>query len=209
MPSSSNRVLTLPPIGAAAPPVGTLPREPKPVVRPVEPVRTQERLMQIEREAYEAGFAAGERAGRETGEAEGRQVVEAISRIKDEVAQMRAQLVTDAERDILHLAVAVARQVVGYDIAEDHPVVVAGLAAATEHFAPGTPLQVRINPADRPLVAALEGELAAAIEGHMTLIPDPLIERGGVVVEGAGQIIDASLTTRFEEVVRSLFEAAA
>jgi flagellar assembly protein FliH len=203
MPSSSSRVLERPPFTPTAP-GGAPPRNPRTVVRPVEPVLTEERLMALEREAYEAGFASGERAGRETGEATARQLEGAIRNLVDEIGAARDALVAETEHEVLHLAVAVARAVLGYEVAADHPVLVAGVAAAREHFSPRTPLAVRINPADRPILEAHRAALVDGLTADFDVVADPAVGRGGARVEGAGKVIDAELLTRFEEVVAAL-----
>lgn len=210
MPSSSSRVLEIPVPGSGpGAEAGAPPPRPRPRVRPVEPVLTPERLLQLEREAYEAGFAAGERAGRETGEAAARQLVDGIESLRDAVRETREALLPEAERDVLHLALATARAVVGYEVAQDHPVVAAGVAAAREHFSPRTPLTVRIHPADREVLESRRPGLTAGLAADLEVVADPAVARGGALVEGGGRVIDAGLMTRFEEVVNALLERLA
>jgi flagellar assembly protein FliH len=207
MPSSSSRVLEIPTPGSGPrPEAGGPPPRPRPLVRPVEPLLTPERLMQLEREAYEAGFAAGDRAGRETGEATARELVEAIEALRSAVQQTREALLPEAERDVLHLALATARAVLGYEVAQDHPVVAAGVAAAREHFSPRTPLTVRIHPADRDVLESHRAGLTEGLATDFEVVSDPAVARGGALVEGEGRVIDAGLITRFEEVIKSLVE---
>jgi len=207
MPSSSDaRVLERPPLGPRPASAGRPPERPVPIIRPVEPVRTEEQLLALEREAYEAGFSAGERAGRETGEAAARRLVAAIETLRGEIETTRAQIVPEAEREVLHLAVAVARAVVGYEVAADHPVVVAGMAAAREHFSARVALSIRIHPEDRAVLEAQGREVLERIVNGFELVNDAGIGRGGAVVEGEGKVIDAGLVTRFEEVVNALVE---
>jgi flagellar biosynthesis/type III secretory pathway protein FliH len=205
MPSSSSRVLERPPLGPR-PSAGPPPERPMPVIRPVEPVRTEAQLLALEREAYEAGFAAGERAGRETGEAAARRLVAAIEAVRGEIEATRAQLVPEAEHEVLHLGLAVARAVVGYEVAADHPVVVAGMAAAREHFSARVSLTIRIHPEDRAVLEEQGREVLERVVNGFELVNDPGIGRGGAVVEGEGKVIDAGLVTRFEEVVGALVE---
>jgi flagellar assembly protein FliH len=205
MPSSTSRVLTMPPPGPR-PDAGGPPPHPRPVVRPVEPLLTPERLLKLEREAYESGFAAGERAGRETGEATAAQLTAAMEALRDEIARTRDALLPEAEREVLHLALATARAVLGYEVARDHPVVVAGVAAAREHFSPRTPLTVRIHPADREIIESRRPALTAGLSADLEVVADPAVARGGARVEGEGRVIDAGLMTRFEEVVNALVE---
>jgi flagellar assembly protein FliH len=210
MPSSSSRVLERPPLGprraTPARPGDHPPARPVPVIRPVEPVRTEEQLLILEREAYEAGFAAGERAGRETGEAAARRLVAAIDAVRAEIEATRTALVPEAEREVVHLSIAVARAVLGYEVEAGHPVVAAGVAAAREHFSARVALTIRIHPEDRSVLESQARETLDRIGGGYELVDDPGIARGGAVVEGEGKVIDAGLVTRFEETVNALVE---
>jgi len=206
MPSSSSRVLTRPPLGPRKPAQGRPPERPTPVIRPVEPVRTEEQLLILEREAYEAGFAAGDRAGRETGEAAARRLVAAIDALRGAVEATRDALVPEAEREVVHLSIAVARAVLGYEVAADHPVVVAGVAAAREHFSARVTLAIRIHPDDRAVLETQGREVLERVAGGYELVDDPGLGRGGAIVEGEGKVIDAALVTRFEEAVNALVE---
>jgi flagellar assembly protein FliH len=206
MPSSSSRVLERPPLGARSATAGRPPERPVPIIRPVEPVRTEARLLEMEREAYEAGFAAGERAGRETGEAAARHLVTAIEAVRSEIDATRARLVPEVEREVVHLALAVARAVVGYEVAADHPVVAAGVEAARSHFSARVALAIRIHPDDRAVLESQGRAVLEGLAGGFELVDDPGIGRGGAVVEGEGKVIDAGLVTRFEETVKALVE---
>jgi flagellar assembly protein FliH len=208
MPSSCSRVVAPPPVGPGLGP-GRPPERPRPVSRPVEPVLTAERLLRLEREGYEGGFAAGERAGRETGEAAARELISAIESLRGAIATAREQLVPEAEREVLNLAVAVARAVVGYEVDAGHPVLAAGVAAAREHFSPRTPLTVRIHPREREILETRRAALTAGLAADIEVVADPAVEAGGALVEGDGKVIDAGLVTRFEAVVEALVKQVA
>ena len=207
MHSSSKRVLTLPPLGAV-PQTGAavLAQHPTPVIRPVAPRMTEERLLELEREAYANGFASGERAGRETGMEAARELVAAIDRVREELTTVREALLVEAQREVAHLAVAVAEAMVGYEVEAGHPVVKAGIAAAAEHFAPSTPLSIRIHPRDQAMLAAEKPSLATKLANEFELVTDEAMTPGGVVVEGGGKVIDAHLVTRFSHLVQDLLE---
>jgi len=177
---------------------------PKVVVRPVQPKLTEERLMEMERNAYEAGYAAGESAGYQVGEAAAQSVLSALKAAQDELVQVRAQLLQDAEREVASLAVAVAGSVLAYEVDADHPVVLAGIAAASSHFAPNSRLTLRMHPNDQALLETHQEALLTTLSGEFDVVVDATITPGGVVVEGEGKLIDATLTTRFEQVVQQL-----
>ncbi len=205
---SNKRILPRPALGSVAAPATpgpvSLPQKPQVVHRPVQPKLTEERLLEMEREAYEAGFASGERAGFEVGSENAARMVTAIEHLQQEITTLRAQLITEAEREVVNLSLAVANAVLGYEVDQDHPVVLAGIAAAQAHFAPSTKLTIRLHPDDRAVLEAHQAQLLALLGNDFELVTDGAIAPGGVVVEGGGKLIDAALITRFEQVVHSL-----
>ncbi len=209
MPSLSKQVLSRPPLGAVAAPTATparttLPEQPQVVNRPVQPKLTEERLLEMERKGYEDGFASGERAGFELGNENAARMIAAIEQLQQQIAALRQQLVADAEREVVNLSLAVANRVLGYEVEQDHPVVLAGIAAAREHFAPSAKLTIRLHPNDRAVLEAHQPELLALLGEDFELHGDGAIAPGGVVMEGDGKLIDATLVTRFEQVVNAL-----
>lgn len=204
MPLSNKRILERPALGHVPMPQGRLASEPQVVVRPVQPKLTEERLLEMEREAYESGFAAGESAGYQVGEQASQAVLQSLANIQAEITQMRGQLLIDAEREIANLAMAVAAQVLGYEVKTGHPVILAGIKAAQEHFSPSTRLTLRMHPDDRTLLNGHQAELINTLGDRFDVVSDADVAPGGTLVEGDGKLIDASLFTRFEQVVQQL-----
>ncbi len=204
--NTTNRVLAVPLPGTPGV-VAPAPVGPVGVVRSVVPKRTEERLAELEREAYEAGFAAGERAGHEAGESAVRRVQAALTRVQQALDSLQTELVDEARADVLHLSLAISRQVLDYEVAEGHPVVVAGIEAAKAHFTPDTPLTLRIHPSDLEVLEQHQPALLDELKTRSHLVPSPELAAGGVLASGGGNAVDARLVTRFEQVVDSLLEA--
>jgi len=156
----------------------------------------------VEREAYARGYAAGEQAGNEAALARldglHRRFVQAI----EDLGATRDRVLRDAERQVLQVALAIARRVVRRECTT-HPEVVAAIAhAAVERLAATDGITLRLHPAD---ATALSTASTAAWPPRGTVVSeDPTVERGGAIVESAGGTIDATLEAQLDEIARVL-----
>jgi len=172
---------------------------------------------QAREEGRAAGFAEGRAAGLEEGRAAGREEGRASGRAegKEEAraeAQRLAKLVkamdealdrlgSDVADELVALAIAIARQMVGTALV-DHPESVAATVREALQQLPQNKVRVHLNPQD---VALVREHLADQIEhGHHHLIEDASVTRGGCVVEAAGCVIDASVQTRWRRIIGGL-----
>ena len=100
----------------------------------------------------------------------------------------------DAETSLYALAVAIARQVIGRELASDADAVRTLVTRAVAEFSVDEPLTIRLNPVDLSLISAhsLEDRAEDALAAGHTVRwrPDPKIEQGGCVVEGPERLVD-------------------
>jgi flagellar assembly protein FliH len=169
----------------------------------IEAVPTAEELEALQRQAYEEAFQQGLAEGRERGYAEAWQrgegeVRDALTRLESIVQQLAEPLeavdeaVVDAVGD---LAVLIARHLVRREL-KTNPGEVVGVVRETMRHLPIAPraARIRLHPDDVELVQnafALRDDTKS-----WRLEPDPLITRGGCVVETDASRIDASVESR-------------
>lgn len=162
----------------------------------------------MQRRAYEEGFALGRKEGRERGLEEGRaqariehrERVERLKALFDVLAAPLAELDAEVERAIVDLAMLVARHLVRRELKTDPGEVVAVVREAIAHLpvAARNP-RIRLNPDDLELVREV---LAPADgEGGWRLEADPLVTRGGCLVETETSLIDATVEARLAAIV--------
>jgi flagellar assembly protein FliH len=147
--------------------------------------------------------AAGRQQGFEAGFAEGRAVAEAqaaqesarLHELLNSILAERVRILSKAEAELVDLALAIARKVIG-DIAANHAEAVAYIVhQAIEQLGQGGPFQVHLHPTDAERLAAF---WPAAGKPDWKLVPDERIAPGGcIVVCGAGQV-DARLETQLD-----------
>jgi flagellar assembly protein FliH len=153
----------------------------------------------------EEGRAAGREEGRATGRAEGQEEARAeaqrFAKLVGAMDDALDRLGSDVADELVALAIAVARQMVGDTLAA-HPEAVAATVREALQQLPQNKVRVHLNPAD---VALVREHLADQIEhGHHHLVEDKSVTRGGCVVEAAGCVIDASVQTRWRRIIEGL-----
>lgn len=150
-------------------------------------------------------FRQGEAAGRQKAAAEAEAVVERMARSIEETAGMKGRLRRQAERDVVALALAMARRVLRRQIVIDDEALLGLVKAAFENVSLREVTEVRVHP-----------QFASRLQGHLSRIGapeairiqgDPGLEIGGVIVETGQGSLDASIDTQMDEIARGLSDA--
>ena len=169
--------------------------------------RREEDTIDHREQARKEGYSAGHREGLQAGQRE------ALAQMAPRIAvmeQLIAALKTDLARldqelatDVLHLALAVARNLVGSALQSRREIVQDCVEQALKQLAQNYgPVRLVVNPRDSELVrATLETVQLAA---GWSLKEDERISRGGCKVETAAGDIDATLETRWHRATASL-----
>lgn len=180
----------------------------------------RERLIDgAEKIGHERGYQEGYAEGLEKGKADGAE--QALKRRGAKLGQLetawtealaafdaaRDDMLDRARNDMLVLACAIARKVVGRMVELDGTMVVEQLRSVLRAHARPTSLFVRVHPADELLARQALPELMATLTGgdHVELEADERVSRGScaALTEGAG-VIDADLDRQLDRIVREL-----
>jgi flagellar assembly protein FliH len=89
---------------------------PEPVVPAVDLAQQQAHLAALERDAFAKGFAQGERAGAEVANQRGEAMLRRLTQTLEELTTLRSQMIHQTERQMVQLALAVARRVVRREV---------------------------------------------------------------------------------------------
>jgi flagellar assembly protein FliH len=179
----------------AAPDVGgTPPGQKKPTVSG---------LADLQEEAYKEAFEHGLAEGREAGRAQVRAQVERLAGMFYDLAKPFEELDAEVERELLTLAMALARHIVRRELKAD-PTQIIGIIREAIAALPVAARDVRVHlhPEDAAVVrqnlAPTENERAWGI------IEDPVMARGGCQITTATSRIDARLETRLGAILSEL-----
>jgi flagellar assembly protein FliH len=159
---------------------------------------------QAERRAQESGMAGrreGEAQGRAAALAELTPVFDRLANAIQGAAGLRATLRAQAEGDLVKLAVAIARRIVNRELTADPDAITGLVRVALDKVRLQEVIRVRMHPDHiEPIRAALARLGGAKVE----LVPDPVLERGGVSFETTHGILDLSIESQFREIERGL-----
>lgn len=123
-------------------------------------------------------------------------------------ASERDRLLASAEREIAALVLALARKVLGRELAEREAAVADLAARALAEARERREVALRVNPADAPAIRAAEGRLGAIlVRATLDVREDPAVPRGGAVVETEAGRIDGGIEAQLEHLGRALLEA--
>lgn len=156
-------------------------------------------LSAIEREAYETGFASGERAGQELGlkktEATQHLLLDLIEEIKD----LRESLLVAAEGDMIKIAMAAARRVVRQEIAQNREVTTRFIQEAIRKMGKTETITIRVHTHDLERLHADCSTLAKSFGEHTCLKfkADANLVPGECIVSSHDRIIDARIDSQF------------
>ena len=148
--------------------------------------------------AYAAGAAAGYAEGTAV---EHERLVGAVAALDAALEQLRtheARGLGALESNVTALAMAAARHVIGREVAADPGALHGVLARALSDFPDDEPLTARVSPEDMAIVAD------ASVKHDVRWLADPMVVRGGCVIEGRERIVDGRVDTALERIYKRL-----
>jgi flagellar assembly protein FliH len=160
-------------------------------------------LADLQAEAYREAFEQGLAEGREAGRAEVHAQVERLAGMFYDLARPFEALDEEVERELLTLAMALARQIVRRELKTD-PTQIIGIIREAIAALPVAARDVRVH---------LHPEDAAVVREHLAptmsdrawaIVEDPVMARGGCQITTATSRIDARLETRLGAILSEL-----
>jgi flagellar assembly protein FliH len=157
---------------------------------------------EIERDAFAKGFAQGERSGQEAGNQRAEAMLGRLTTTLQELTDLRARMIHQTERQMVELALAVARRVIHREVSLDPDLLVAMARVALDRLGEATQITVRLNPDDFQLAgAAGKAQLG---NSNVSVVADGRIPRGGCRVESDMGVIDAGIDAQLQEIAQAL-----
>ncbi len=159
-------------------------------------------LERVRQQAQEQGYAAGYQQGMQVAQREMALRLHRLDQLLEGLARPLAELDEAVERNLVALAMAVARQVIRRELRADPGQVLAAIREATAVLPlSDRELHVHLHPDDAALVRQA---LSLGEEPNWTLVEDPVMTRGGCrIVSGASEV-DATVERRIQAVVASV-----
>lgn len=172
----------------------------------------EERIAEIENEAYSRGFETGQKAGREAGLEKGYKeaasIIAVASRMADELKKLRREIFEKSEEEIFKLSLAVAKKVINTEVTLNRDVVLSIVKAAIKELTARDNIKVRLNPDDAEHILDEKKELLTAADGikELAIEEDTSVPKGGCIVDAGLAEVDARLEQQIEEITKGLYK---
>jgi flagellar assembly protein FliH len=162
-------------------------------------------LAALEREAFGKGFAQGERAGAEAAGQRGEAMLHHLAQTLDELTNVRAEMIRQTERQMVQLALAIARRILHREVSLDPDLLMAMARVALERLGDTARVTVRLHPDD--YAAAGASRVAELTSSNVTILGDSRLSRGACRVESDMGLLDIGIDAQLQEVGRALLGA--
>jgi flagellar assembly protein FliH len=160
----------------------------------------QARAAEIERAACEKGLAQA-RAQIEGELSAGVEDLRAqMAATIERIAGLEAEIFTQAEKNLVHLALEIAKKIVRREVHVDQEIVLTLARVTLARLAQHVVARIHLHPEDYKFIAARADQLGNSVK----LIEDAAIERGGCFIHTEIGDFDARLEHQFAEIERGL-----
>lgn len=163
---------------------------------------------EIEKQAFQKGFQAGEKSALDSLRTEVDAAVQSMTRAIAEIQNLRQEIYHSIEREVVELALSIARKVVCQEIKINPEVVVCVAREALSQVDVPGKIKIRLNPADLQFITSAQGRISEILHqmDNVTLEAEEGIASGGCLIETNLGDIDARIEKQFQ-VVEDKFRA--
>lgn len=165
---------------------------------------------ELEREAYEKGYAQGERDGMEYGMKSMAIVKDHLERLLGGLQSVPERVLRDYRDWLISTCLAIARKVVGVELETKPKALVKMIDALVIEAEEHQSLTLYLNPKDLGLLEKTTDfkEWSEKAERSLAIRTDVRLARGGCRIESDIQLLDASIETQFSLIERALRDHA-
>jgi len=163
-------------------------------------------LLAIEREAYEKGFSAGEKAGFELGRQKAEKLFQSLQGVLDELTTFKESLYEEVEKEVIELALLIARKIIHHDVESDRESVMRSVRRAMKVAATSGEITIKVNPRDMEVMLRYKDELArfgVGVKG-VRIEGDESVGKGGCFIETNYGVVDATVEGLLAEIEEKL-----
>lgn len=164
---------------------------------------SRQSIDEIERDAYEKGFAAGEKAGLEMGAQKAEVLLSRIERMVREIEEYRIRIIEEIEPQLLGLSSEIAKKVILEELSMKPEVIVGIVKEAMRKLERTGPVTIKMHPGVHELFKRLKPQL---LEIHPEIIfdLDPSFAANGQVVIGASEEIVTDIDSQLGNIMEDI-----
>jgi flagellar assembly protein FliH len=166
----------------------------------------KKKAAQIEHEAYEKGFAQGEKDGQESGQKRLEVVIKQINALLSQIENQKKALFQRFEQDMVEFAFCVIKKVLQRESRLTAGVIKDTLSAALKKTEENRRIILHVNPLDYKYLLAHPDQIPWVLNDRerVKIIEDAAITPGGGLLETEWGVIDATLEGQFDRIVEQI-----
>ena len=170
--------------------------------------KAKERILTLEKEAYEKGFAQGEKNGMELGQKRIETMIYQLNNMLTEIERQRVDLYKNYEKEMVQLVLSIAKKVLHQEVKIQEDVVVFTLREAFKYVVDQKKVVVHLNPVDYQYLISHRDRLPFAVEEMrgIKMIEDPAITRGSSLLETSFGDIDATIENQLDQIASLIWQ---
>jgi flagellar biosynthesis/type III secretory pathway protein FliH len=163
---------------------------------------SQDHIMNVEKQAFEQGYAEGERIGKQMGEKMVETIVKRYDNSIAELAESHKGLVEAMEKQTVQLALEISRKIVQRELTMDPDLVSALATVALKRTSGHQSIALRVSRHDFGRVRVAVANVNTAID----VKDDATLERGDFVIETGQTFLDGRVSGQIDTIGRALFD---
>ena len=161
------------------------------------------KISRLEREAYEKGFAQGQRDGLDLEKSKLEEMGKQYEALLTGLRDLKVNIFRDSEGEILRLVELIVKKIIGEEIKTGEPVIRHSIRTAAKFLTDKRKVQIIINPDDMEEVKKMLPDLSRLTKGgNFQLTEDPSIGKGGCMLETGFGRVNATIDDQLDEIIK-------
>jgi len=160
----------------------------------------RDKIAGLEREAYEKGFAQGQKDGLDLGARKTQETWKQMVALFEELGSLKAKVFNESEEEIVKLSLVIARKIVKREVGMDPDTVRRSVRSAVEFLSDRSFMRVLVHPNDMKNLEQYLPELAEEKKiQRFELAEDKCVGPGGCFLESGFGRINATIEGQLDE----------
>jgi flagellar assembly protein FliH len=159
----------------------------------------------VEREAYQLGYNAGEKAGFEMGAQKAQVILEKVEDLVRELAALKRTIVQEVEPQCVELAVSIARKILVGELNMKPEVIVKMAKEGLLKLERTGQITIKVNPTLYDFINKYKPELVR-IHPDIVFDADPSVSKYGTVVMGPVEDVVTDVDEQLKNIIKDMVD---
>jgi flagellar assembly protein FliH len=167
-----------------------------------------QKMEQIENQAFEKGYREGHEKGYQGGQEEVARLVERLHLIMTKAIEKRNEIIEESETQLINLVLLISKKVIKVISENQKNVVINNVIQALRKLKSRGDVVIRVNLSDLELATEHTKDFLKMVENvkSVTILEDSSVDKGGCIIETDFGQIDARVSSQLHEIEEKIVE---